>query len=100
MLTPSPKISSPLDQHVAEIDADAKTMRFSGGTPALRSTISLLNPIAHSTAATTERNSRGWPSPVRLDDTSPSAGHDRPRRLAVLAHGLCRPRLVFAHQAG
>ena len=35
----------------------------------------------------------------RLDDAPAEAGHDRPRRLAMLAHRPRRPRLVLAHEA-
>ena len=69
------------------------------GVPALRSTISFWIAIAHSTAATTEGNSSRSPSPVVLTMRPPKLRHDRPRRLAMLAHRPRRPRLVLAHQA-
>ena len=35
----------------------------------------------------------------RLDDAAAERGDDRPRRLAMLAHALRRPRFVLAHEA-
>jgi hypothetical protein len=49
---------------VAEMDADAQSMRRSAGVSAFRSAESRCSPRAHSTAPTTEPNSMKTPSPV------------------------------------
>ena len=49
-------------------------MRFSGGTPALRSIIAVWTSTAQRTASTTLRNSMIEPSPVRLTDASMMRG--------------------------
>ena len=90
-----------LDQHVAEIDADAvdDALRL-GRRRRCAPTISFWIAIAHSTAATTRGKLQQQPVAHRLDDAAAALRHQRPRRLAMLAHRPRRPRLVLAHQAG
>src|SRR5580693_2360778 len=67
VLTPSPIRSPSLSSTPSPRWTPIRnSMRLSGATPALRSTIALWTSMAQFTASTTLRNSRMLPSPVRL----------------------------------
>ncbi|HKI14693.1 MAG TPA: hypothetical protein VKA12_06720 [Roseiarcus sp.] len=88
-----------LDQHVAEVDVDAieDALRLRGPDVA----------FGHQFLDCDRALDRGDDGGKfheeavarRLDDASAVAGGDWPRRLAMLAHGTRRPRLVLAHEA-
>jgi hypothetical protein len=70
----------------------------SPGTPWLRSAITACTTTAHSTASTTEGNSRSTPSPVVLASCAPVFHHESIGNLAVFAKGTRRADLVEAHE--
>jgi hypothetical protein len=55
-----------LNDHLAEVDADAELVRFCGEAPAFRSAMPRCIPTAQRTASTTPANSVRKPSPVFL----------------------------------
>ena len=55
MLTPSPKMSSPYADDVADVDADAELDPLLGGQPALRSAMPRCTSTAQRTASTALR---------------------------------------------
>ena len=88
-----------LDQHVAEIDADA----VDDALRLRRLGVALDHQLLDRDRAFDGGDDGGklqqQPVARRLDDAPAEARHDRPRRLAMLAHRPRRPRLVLAHQA-
>ena len=88
-----------LDQHVAEIDADA----IDDALRLRRLGVALDHQLLDRDRAFDGGDDGGklqqQPVARRLDDAAAEARHDRPRRLAMLAHRPRRPRLVLAHQA-
>ena len=89
-----------LNQHVAEIDADAVDDALSLGTSRVALGHQLLDRDRAFDGGDDGRKLQQQPVAHRLDDASAKAGHDRPRRLAMLANAERRPRLVLAHQTG
>ena len=89
-----------LDQHVAEIDADAVDDALGLGDVGVALGHQLLDRDRAFDGGDDGGKFQQQPVTHRLDDAPAVARHDRPRRLAMLAHRPRRPRLVLAHQAG
>ena len=88
-----------LDQHVAEMDADAidDTLAIRRlGVPLDHQLLDrdrAFNRVDHG------RKLKQQPIAHRLDDAPASARNEWPRRVAMLAHRTRRPRLILAHEA-
>ena len=89
-----------LDQHVAEVDADAVDDALGLGHVGVALGHQLLDGDRAFDGGDDGRKFQQQPVAHRLDDAPAELRHERPRRLAMLAHRARRPRLVLAHQAG
>jgi hypothetical protein len=88
-----------LDQHVAEIDADAVDDALIIGGPG----VALDHQLLDRNRAFDGGDDGGKLQQEAIaddpDDAPAVTRHDRPRRLAMLANAKRRPRLILAHQA-
>ena len=89
-----------LDQHVAEVDADAIDDALRLGNVGVA-----LDHQRLDRNRAFDRGDDGGKLQQQsiahcLDDAAPKSRHDRPRRVAMLAHRLRCARLVLAHQSG
>src|SRR5271165_255760 len=89
-----------VDQHIAEVDADAVEDASGLGNAGVALGHLLLNPDC-----AFDRRDDGWKFQQRavahrLDEPPAESANDRRRRLAVLAHRARRARFVFAHHPG
>ena len=100
ILTPSPRMSSPSIRHVAEVDADAIDDTLRLGNVGVALDHQRLDRDRAFDGGDDGGKLQQQPIARRLDDPAPKSRHDRPRRLAMLAHRLRRARLVLAHQSG
>ena len=88
-----------LDQHVAEIDADAVDDALGFGRPGVALDHQLLDRNRAFDGGDDRRKLQQQAVARRLDDAPADACYDWARRLAMLPNAKRRPRLVLAHES-
>ena len=99
-IDPLPKDVVALDQHVAEVDADAIDDALRLGNVGVALGHQRLDRDGAFDPGDDGGKLQQQSIARRLDDAAPKSRHDRPRRLAMLTHRSRRARLVLAHQSG